>query len=294
MPSSMPAIIYAQWLAGGCFWALLDAGHFGYGHQHEDKLNLLLHAYGRLLLTEGGDYAYDDSEMRRYVLSTRAHNTIRVDGQDQNRRRTYSRDTFDVTQPSDGKLRITPHVDVAEGCYTEGYGPSDEHWLRHERKVIAFKQGIGMMDPCLVVIDRLIPRDEVPRRVQMLWHLNTESVEVSQAAAFSRDAGQPNLAILPAHEAELDVRVVSGQETPEWQGWKSILDYQQGEYAPTPTIVCERTIQSATRIVTVLYPTPAGVVCPVKSVSAGTGIQDTGIALSFDNCRVLQLDEKDY
>jgi len=53
-------------------WAVLDAGHFGYGHQHEDKLSLLLHAYGRLLLTEGGNYAYDASEMRRYVLSTRA------------------------------------------------------------------------------------------------------------------------------------------------------------------------------------------------------------------------------
>ncbi len=72
-------------------WAVLDAGHFGYGHQHEDKLSLLLHAYGRLLLTEGGNYAYDASEMRRYVLSTRAHNTIRVDGQDQNRRLGYDR-----------------------------------------------------------------------------------------------------------------------------------------------------------------------------------------------------------
>ncbi|MBN1641006.1 MAG: alginate lyase family protein, partial [Anaerolineae bacterium] len=70
-------------------WALVDGGPFGYGHQHEDKGNVLLHAYGRLLLAEGGNYAYDSSEMRRYVLSTRAHNTIRVDGQDQNRRLNY-------------------------------------------------------------------------------------------------------------------------------------------------------------------------------------------------------------
>ncbi|MCU0504071.1 MAG: heparinase II/III family protein, partial [Anaerolineae bacterium] len=88
-------------------WAVLDAGHFGYGHQHEDKLSLLLHAYGRLLLTEGGNYAYDASEMRRYVLSTRAHNTIRVDGDDQNRRLAYDRARFDVAIPSDGSLRIT-------------------------------------------------------------------------------------------------------------------------------------------------------------------------------------------
>ena len=104
-------------------WAVLDAGHFGYGHQHEDKLSLLLHAYGRLLLTEGGNYAYDASEMRRYVLSTRAHNTIRVDGEDQNRRLAYDRARFDVAIPSDGSLRITPEYDVAEGIYDEGYGP---------------------------------------------------------------------------------------------------------------------------------------------------------------------------
>ena len=60
-------------------WALFDGGPFGYGHQHEDKLNVLLHAYGRLLLTEGGNYAYDTSEMRKYVLSTRGaqHNSCR-------------------------------------------------------------------------------------------------------------------------------------------------------------------------------------------------------------------------
>ena len=52
-------------------WALFDAAPFGKAHQHEDKLSLLFYANGKLLLTEGGNYAYDTSEMRRYVLSTR-------------------------------------------------------------------------------------------------------------------------------------------------------------------------------------------------------------------------------
>ena len=70
-----------------------------------------------MLLTEGGNYAYDDFEMRRYVLSTRAHNTIRIDGQDQNRRINYRREDFDVRQPSDGRLCISADVDVLEGVY---------------------------------------------------------------------------------------------------------------------------------------------------------------------------------
>ena len=41
------------------------------------------------------------SEMRRYVLSTRAHNTIRVDGQDQNRRLHFRRPDVDIRALAD-------------------------------------------------------------------------------------------------------------------------------------------------------------------------------------------------
>jgi hypothetical protein len=85
-------------------YAFFDGGPFGYAHQHEDKLNLLVAAYGRLLITEAGNYAYDTSEMRRYVLSTRGHNTIRVDGQDQNRRVNFDRSRL----PSSTNRRAHP------------------------------------------------------------------------------------------------------------------------------------------------------------------------------------------
>ncbi len=117
-------------------WAVFDGGHFGYGHQHEDKLSLLLHAYGRLLLTEGGNYAYDTSEMRRYVLSTRSHNTIRVDGQDQNRRLHYNREAFDVKEPSAALWRTTEDYDVAEATYDEGYGPAADRTVTHRRQLL--------------------------------------------------------------------------------------------------------------------------------------------------------------
>jgi hypothetical protein len=60
-----------------------EAGPFGYGHQHEDKLGVVIFAYGKDLLVEGGSYAYDASKWRRYVLSSAAHNVILVDGQGQ-------------------------------------------------------------------------------------------------------------------------------------------------------------------------------------------------------------------
>ncbi len=273
------------------FWTLLDAGHFGYGHQHEDKNNLLLHAYGRLLLGEAGNYAYDDSEMRRYVLSTRAHNTIRIDGQDQNRRIHYSRETFDVRVPSDGSLRVGPVCDVALGVYQEGYGEAAEIRVRHERKVVSFKQGLEGLGPFALVIDRLSAEDGGAHTLQMLWHLDTDSAEVVNGAVQSRDAGQPNLTILPAIQAELALRVAAGEAAPEWQGWKSIGDHQQGEYVPTPTALCEGRFTGGVRLVTLLYPTPAEGTCPVTRVEADCALDATQVELYLTNGELLELIE---
>ena len=273
------------------FWLLLDAGHFGYGHQHEDKLNLLLHAYGRLLLTEGGNYAYDSSEMRRYVLSTRAHNTIRMDGQDQNRRMAYRRENFDVRQPSDGRLNITAELDIIEGVYDEGYGVLADLKVRHERRVLAYKRGSGPLGAFALVIDRLIPADAGPHAVELLWHFEADRVVVEGGLVRSADPGQPNLAVVPARQAGLTLRVVSGQEAPEFQGWKGIKDHQQGEYVPCPTALCSGTITGPARLVTLLYPTPAGTACPVNGVTAAREVEATTIELLLADGQKMTLQE---
>ena len=276
-------------------WALLDAGHFGYGHQHEDKLNLLLHAWGRLLLTEAGNYAYDASEMRRYVLSTRAHNTIRVDGQDQNRRLGYNRAAFDVTVPSDGSLRSTPEYDVAEGVYTEGYGPLAETAVTHRRKVIFVKahSRVSLPGSCVIVIDRLTPADDAAHTYQVLWHLNSDTAAVDGLVVRSADPDQPNLTIIPAQVDGMTVRVVAGQEAPEFQGWKAIKNHQQGEYAPTPTAIYEWTVAGPARLVTLLYPTRAEQVCPVAALGASSDIAATEIRVTMADGQVIDLDEED-
>jgi hypothetical protein len=277
-------------------WALLDGGHFGYGHQHEDKGNVLMHAYGRLLLTEGGNYAYDNSEMRRYVLSTRAHNTIRVDGHDQNRRLRYNRQAFDVAIPSDGAWRFTPHYDVAVSIYDEGYGPMGERTVRHERKVILLKlaPGVGKLGPFAIVVDRLTPATSVAHTYQAMWHLNTERAYARDVVVQSADPDQSNLAILSASQEGLTVAVVSGQETPEWQGWKAVKNHQQGEYAPTPTALVEWKVSGPARWVTMLYPTPAGEACPIKSVIASPDVADSSIRLALADASVLDLSETSF
>jgi hypothetical protein len=275
-------------------WALFDGGPFGYGHQHEDKLNLLLHAYGRLLLSEGGNYAYDDSEMRRYVLSTRSHNTIRVDGCDQNRRLNYRREDFDVGALSGARWFTSAGYDVVEATYDEGYGTQADRSVTHQRKVVMLKSGVEGLGPCLLVFDRLRVSDERVHSYQVLWHLDTERVRLEGLAAHSDDAELSNLSLVAVERDGLAVSVVSGQESPEWQGWKTIEQHQQGQYAPAPAVVYELSASGSVRLVTCLYPTRAGETCPVRAIQAGSSTADVDLRLVLADGRELDLDEREW
>ncbi len=260
-------------------WALFDGGHFGYAHQHEDKLNLLLYAYGRVLLTEAGNYAYDDSEMRRYTLSTRGHNTIRVDGLDQNRRVGFWR--WRESAPSDEEViqhlntpntaiwHTSPAYDVAEADYDEGYGAQEDRTVTHRRRVIFLKQQPAPLAPCWLVIDWLLPADDQPHDYQVLWHLNTDTAALMPnhaLAVISQDVKQANLALIPSALPGLTLQIITGQEGPDWQGWKS-YGQVQGNYLPAPTADYRWQASGTQQLITLLYPLPDGEMCPLVQVA---------------------------
>jgi uncharacterized heparinase superfamily protein len=84
-------------------WSLPDAGYYGFrddgvylicdagpvgpdympGHAHGDLLSFELSVGGRRIIVDSGVYSYETDEMRSYCRSTRAHNTVEIDGQDQ-------------------------------------------------------------------------------------------------------------------------------------------------------------------------------------------------------------------
>jgi hypothetical protein len=276
-------------------WALFDGGPFGFSHQHEDKLNLMVAAYGRLLLTEAGDYAYDDSEMRRYVLSTRAHNTIRVDGQDQNRRANYDRDQLDLQALAGADWLSTDSYDMVAALYDEGYGPQADTAVSHHRRVIFLKQPPAGLDPCFVVIDRLEAKDNEAHGYETLWHFNTvTATRLSVTTVQSQDAGQSNLTVIAAARPGLEVSVIEGQEEPEWQGWKSTQHNAQGGNVPAPTAAYQLSARDSVRLVWLLYPTPPGQDCPVEAVEAETPLDHTTIRLVLVDGETIDLDEGDF
>jgi hypothetical protein len=67
---------------------LVDSGPLGYlslaAHGHADALSFILNVGDREILIDPGTYAYHtEPEWRSYFRSTRAHNTVSIDGEDQ-------------------------------------------------------------------------------------------------------------------------------------------------------------------------------------------------------------------
>jgi hypothetical protein len=85
--SVFPQAGYAvlRWGEKGCLY--FDAGPMGPshlpGHGHADALSFSLFAGGRWLISDPGVFSYHDSSWRDHFRSTRAHNTVAIDGQDQ-------------------------------------------------------------------------------------------------------------------------------------------------------------------------------------------------------------------
>jgi len=254
-------------------YLLFDVGPFGYGHQHEDKLNFVIHAYGTNLLIDPGNYAYDSSQWRRYVVSSYGHNVIHVDGKYQNRR-GLDRKHYVVKEPLPHVWQTTKNYDYAAARFGtldhEGFGRKKEKLATHTRHIL-FVKGSGEAsrrkagDDYWLVVDVLEPTDDQPHTYEAMFHLDVEDVAVDPATkrVITQNDDAANLAIVPVADAELEVEVIKGQEEPFVQGWVPAGGYR---VRPIPTPVFKRKAAGVTYFVYVFYPLPKGARLPVTRV----------------------------
>lgn len=242
-------------------WLCLDGGPYGFGHQHEDKLSVILTAFGRPLLVEGGTYTYDASEWRRYVLSSRAHNVVLVDGLEQNRRKSPT-DTFVVKRPLAHVWESNPTFDHAAAVYEEGWGPKAQRLVRQTRHVFYLKPDL------VIVADELEPRDDKAHTYEALFHLDAGDAAVDGLRVATQNAG-PNLTVL-AFGAD-SVNIVKGQKEPVVQGWLPDHAGGYGGIRPIPTAIYRKEATGKITLLYALYPTAGAAACPVKSVELLTG-----------------------
>lgn len=213
--------------------ALVDAGPLGYlsiaAHGHADALALILSIGGHEVLVDPGTYAYHaNRRWRDYFRGTSAHNTLRVDGEDQ----SVPGGNFLWLSHARAKcvrFETGTERDVFEGLH-DGYLRLDDPVI-HRRRIEFDKPGMRM-----AVSDVLECARE--HSVELFWHLaegcatrlHGRGVEIARAKVRVRIECPPEL--------EPPV-VVAGREDPPL-GW---ISRRYDEKTPSPTIVCRGRIR---------------------------------------------------
>lgn len=192
-------------------------------HKHADDLNVVWYDRRQQILTDSGRYGYGellpmDSPMRdegfyyaaperQYVESTRAHNTLMIDGQDQERRsrKPYGSGLGNCTE-SDGTFDLTGRVHHQDYIHRRRiiYRPGDE----------------------LLLLDSLYSQAPESREVT-IWlniagHFEIEDI-VDHVVFYSNANDQRTL--LRVHGPGRLIEPVRGQEKP-LRGWRARRDHE--------------------------------------------------------------------
>lgn len=276
-PYAGQVVIRSGWQRDALFLGF-EAGPFGYGHQHEDKLGIVIFAYGEPLVVEAGSYAYDASKWRRYVLSSYAHNVVLVDGRGQ-RRRGLPREQYISEKPLDLAFHSDDCYDYARGSYAQGFGRRVHCPARHIREVAFLKQA-GLF----LVGDTLESLDGKSHSYEALFHLDAEQVNLDgqRGIVETSDPDSANVRIVPLSGSGLQTAIVRGQETPVVQGWLPRGHGIRG-VRPIPTVVYKRHSANCVCFLTVFQPLRNGAENRVSMVSE----HDGGIHIRYASGRTL-------
>jgi hypothetical protein len=194
--------------------AVVDCAPLGYlsiaAHGHADALAFTISVAGEEMLIDPGTYAYHSQKAwRDYFRSTRAHNTVCVDGLDQ----SVSGGNFMWVKHAKARLEtwdVGKQQDRLVGSH-DGYlrlADSVLHW-----REIVFDKAAGTIR----VLDRL--ECQKNHRVEIHWHCHEEAeVSLQEAGVkISRTKGEVTLAL---EDNRFLVRLARGEETPPL-GWIS-------------------------------------------------------------------------
>ncbi len=293
MPYSGMTVFRDNWTADSQ-WLFFESAPFGLSHQHEDKLSVLLYAYGKRLLKDTGNHVYDSSQMRAYVLSGRAHNTVMVDGEGQNRRGKYRwRDEF-ISQLSDLKVKFGEEIDAAFGTYDEGYGPEYID-VTHKRKVLKVKNNPAGLKTFYIVIDRLLSGDGKEHAYAAHWQIEDVPVSIRQGmpSGYGRSKdiapdyqapGRRGCVLTADYGDNITLTLISGENYTVRCGSISPFIGWRKPDNPAPSIDFTA-FGLSSRIVTLLYPSDDG--CPIKNIEYKQDVNDSSILIRLFDGSVL-------
>jgi len=219
---------------------VIDAGPIGYqsiaAHGHADALAFTLSLAGREFLIDPGTYSYHGKdEWRDYFRGTSAHNTVRVDGQDQ----SVSGASFMWLQRANAFCEVWQpggNVDRFVGRH-DGYTRLPDP-LIHRREIILVKTECKLR-----VTDILQCRGS--HIIERFWHFSEDcSVSLDGSTVLVQN-GESYLRLYVIG-SKYDISILHGEESPIG-GWVS-RNYDVK--VPSTTIVYRTKIRGNTQLVT--------------------------------------------
>lgn len=263
-------------------WAMFDVGPSGVAHQHNDKLNLVVSAFGRDLLVDTGRYTYVPGPWNLHFKTSASHNVILLNGQGQ------LRDEAETTEPGIEAALIEPEFDFARGRFDRGFRdfPTQAEFVRdafdrqftgeagtasHTRAVLYLRGALW------VVVDRVTCSG--PGRIDALWHFHPECTlrrEGVSVTTIDQDMG--NLRIVPAGVVSWQLDIVAGRTVPTIQGWYSP---RYNEKHPAPTAVYSASIDRSAVFAWILVPA-RGSVPPTRAEWVAAGQEDARLRIQVE------------
>ena len=207
-------VMRSGWTMDDVYLAL-DAGPYGYGHQHEDKLAVDLWAYGQELILDPGRFTYAGGKWRSYFLSTASHSTVLVDGRGQRRRQT-PRARWVSREPMHNRWASTEAFDFVTGSYDDGYRGADD--VAHIRKVLFVRPRY------FIISDLLIPlaRHAASHRATVQYQLGMPGAALDEESLAVHAIGErAGVLLKPAPPLKHTVSLHEGEQDPPagWVAW---------------------------------------------------------------------------
>ncbi len=285
-PYAGHAAMRSSWDANANYLCF-DAGPLGSsGHRHEDKLNVVLWAFGRELLFDSGGGSYESSIWRTWGTSSYSHNCITVDGLDQEGGDGGYAATdadYQAQGPIDMRWESNVNHDFAAGVYNRGYGGNyNNRPAAQTRRVLFVKPDI------YVVADTLVPSNASSHTYQARWHLLTPNTSLDPVTKVvtTTDSGVANLAVVPCLGSGLAVENISARTSISGNGstvLSEMLGWDQPDLSTTrnPATTVTHTLSGTgtKHFLTVFLPLKPGQPNPVVSVTA-TGATSAEIVLT--------------
>ena len=195
-------------------------------HGHADALSFLMHVDGHVFLADPGTYSYQtDPEWRNYFVSTRAHNTVCIDGKNQ-ASQAGALLWLDHYKTQLLSASSTTEADQVTGTHN-GYERNLQ--CRHQRTF-----NFDHNSDTLQIIDIVENYGQQARLVEVMFHLGPSvHVDTTSSGSFTLTHSGTSRQVSLTTAELLKTEVVTGQTEPSRIGWYSNGFYQ---LQPTTTI----------------------------------------------------------